>query len=277
MPSASLIFVSANRSSVRIRYNGDEGAIPSNEPEQSSGWSTITSTDTRQVQQKTVTQVVYNIAGCTTTWHWSFSGGNGGSSSEKTGTTTIGGMNAGSKDSVTGKFSAIRSAKKVTKKYTRSRTRSKTITKDEQGNVHTTYGDWSDWDESGPTTSTSSASSKNLGSASDTLVFYTQPAEFSWGSGVAADKIIQMSGGLSANKWNTLVTRVEQRKNWENQSDGADYSDAEVSSGELVTAIKYNILAKALNINQVIAHTDKVIGTLITADVFIALQTAVNA
>lgn len=277
MPSASLTFVSASRSSVRIRYDGSGWYIPANEPEQSSGWSTTTSTDTRQVQQKTVTQVVYDVAGCTTTWHWSFSGGSGGSSSEKTGTISIGGMNAGSKGSVTGRLSATRSAKKITKKYTRSRTRSKTTTKDEQGNEHTTYGEWSDWHESGPTTSTSSASSKNLGSASDTLVFYTKPAEFSWGSGVATDKTIQVSDGLSASKWNILVTRVEQRKNWENQSGGADYSDAEVSSGDLVTAAVYNILARALGVSTVIAHTKNTTGTLITASVFIALQTAVNS
>ena len=277
MPSASLTFDGASRSSVRIRYGGSGWYVPANEPEHSSGWSTTTSTDTRQVQQKTVTQVVYDVAGCTTTWHWSFSGGSGGSSSEKTGTISIGGMNAGSKGSVTGRLSATRSAKKITKKYTRSRTRSKTTTKDEQGKEHTTYGEWSDWHESGPTTSTSSASSKNLGSASDTLVFYTQPAEFSWGSGVDTDKTIQISGGLSASKWNILVARVEQRKNWENQSGGADYSAAEASSGELVTAAKYNILARALGISQVTAHTDKITGTLITAGVFIALQTAVNA
>ena len=266
MPSASLTFVSASRSSVRIRYDGSGWYIPANEPEQSSGWSTTTSTDTRQVQQKTVTQVVYDVAGCTTTWHWSFSGGSGGSSSEKTGTISIGGMNAGSKGSVTGRLSATRSAKKITKKYTRSRTRSKTTTKDEQGNEHTTYGEWSDWHESGPTTSTSSASSKN-----------TKPAEFSWGSGVATDKTIQVSDGLSASKWNILVTRVEQRKNWENQSDGAAYSDAEVSSGDLVTAAVYNILARALGVSTVTAHTKNTTGTLITASIFIALQTAVNS
>lgn len=111
MPSASLTFVSASRSSVRISYDGSGWYIPANEPEHSSGWSTVTSTDTRQVQQKTVTQVVYDVAGCTTTWHWSFSGGNGGSSSVKTGTITIGGMTAGSRGSVTGRLSATRSAK----------------------------------------------------------------------------------------------------------------------------------------------------------------------
>ena len=95
MPSASLTFVSASRSSVQISYDDRSGGdIPANEPEHSSGWSTVTSTDTKQVQQKTVTQVVYDVAGCTTTWHWSFSGGNGGSSSVKTGTITIGGMTA---------------------------------------------------------------------------------------------------------------------------------------------------------------------------------------
>ena len=186
-------------------------------------------------------------------------------------------MAAGSRGSVTGRLSATRSAKQKKEVYTRTRTRTKTTEKDDKGNTTTKYGEWSDWSESGPRTTYSSASSKNLGSASDTLVFYTKPAEFSWGSGVDTDKTIQVSGGLSASKWNTLVARVEQRKNWENQSGGADYSDAEASSGELVTAAKYNILAKALSVSKVTAHTDRTTGTLITADVFIALQTAVNA
>jgi hypothetical protein len=50
MPSAFLTFVNASRSSVRISYDGSGWHIPANESEHSSGWSTITSTDTRQVQ-----------------------------------------------------------------------------------------------------------------------------------------------------------------------------------------------------------------------------------
>ena len=45
MPSASLTFVSASRSSVRISYDGSGWYIPANEPEHSSGWSTVTSTE----------------------------------------------------------------------------------------------------------------------------------------------------------------------------------------------------------------------------------------
>jgi hypothetical protein len=99
-------------------------------------------------------------------------------------------MTAGSRGSVTGRLSATRSAKQKKEVYTRTRTRTKTTVKDDKGNTTTKYGEWSDWNESGPRTTYSSASSKNLGSASDTLVFYTKPAEFSWGSGVATDKTI---------------------------------------------------------------------------------------
>lgn len=277
MPSASLTFRSADRSSVTFDYGGTGWHIPANETPRESSWSTTSSSETRQVQQKTITQIVYDASGCTTTWHWTFRGGNGGSSSVKEGSKTISGMNSGAKGTVTGTLSATRSAKQKKEVYTRTRTRTKTTEKDDQGNTTTTYGDWSDWSESGPTTTYSSASSKSLGSASDSLTFYTQPAEFSWGAGVAQGETIQVSNSLTASSWNTLVTRTEQRKNWENQSGGADYSSAKASSGELVTASKYNILAKALGVSQVKAHTDKVTGTLITADVFIALQTAVNA
>jgi hypothetical protein len=99
-------------------------------------------------------------------------------------------MTAGSRGSVTGRLSATRSAKQKKEVYTRTRTRIKTTEKDDKGNTTTKYGEWSDWSESDPRTTYSSASSKNLGSASDTLVFYTKPAEFSWGSGVATDKTI---------------------------------------------------------------------------------------
>ena len=276
MPNASLTFKSANCSSVTFEYGGTGWHIPANESEHDSGWSTTSSSDTRQTQTKTITQVVYDVSGCTTTWSWTFTGGNGGSSSSKEGSKTIYGMNAGSRGTVTGRLTASRSAKQKKEVYTRTRTRTKTTEKDDKGNTTTTYGEWSDWSETGPRTTYGSASSKYLGSASDTLTFYTQPAEFSWGAGVAQGETIQTSIGLSASSWNTLVTRTEQRDNWKDQSGGASYSDAKVSSGELITAAKYNILAKALGVSQVKAHTDKVTGTLITAAVFIALSTAVN-
>ena len=136
--------------------------------------------------------------------------------------------------------------------------------------------DWQGWsDASNISSSTSTYTIADV--FTNEITVYGQPSQFSWGDGVASGNIIQVSAGLSASKWNTLVERIEQWTNWKNQSDGADYSDAEVSSGELVTAAKYNILARALGVSTVTAHTKNTTGTLITASVFIALQTAVNS
>lgn len=149
----------------------------------------------------------------------------------------------------------------------------------QEGYVPATPGKWGSWQGwSSASDISSSTSTYTIANVStNTITVYGQPSQFSWGNGVASGNIIQVSIGLSASKWNTLVERTEQRTNWKNQSGGTDYSDAEVSSGELITAVKYNILAKALSVSQVIAHTKNTTGTLITASVFIALQTAVNS
>lgn len=204
-----------------------------------------------------------------TIWSWTFN--DGGTASTKEPTHQFTGLTAGSRNTCRGTLS-VKCTRTVTTKTWKTTTVKVPDGKDENGN--TIYKD-----EKKKTTTTTgpTSTSYSLGSASDSIAVYTKPAEFSWGSGVATDKTIQVSDGLSASKWNTLVTRTEQRDNWKDQSGGADYGDAEVSSGELVTAAKYNILAKALGVSQVTAHTDKTTGTLIIADVFIALQTAVNA
>lgn len=213
---------------------------------------------------------ITTISYSNTIWSWTFS--DGGTASTKNLTHKFTGLTAGSQNTCRGNLS-VECTRTVTTKTWKTTIVKVPNGKDENGNP--IYKD-----EKKKTTTTTGPTSNpySLGSASGSIIVYTKPAEFSWGSGVATDKTIQVSGGLSANKWNTLVTRVKQRKNWENRSsDGPNYSDAKVSPGELVTAAKYNILARALGVSQVTAHTDRTTGTLITADVFIALQTAVNA
>lgn len=147
----------------------------------------------------------------------------------------------------------------------------------EEGYKPATPGKWGNWQGwSSPSDLSSSTSTHTIASnvSTNTITVYGRPLEFSWGSGVATDKTIQVSAGLSATKWNTLVERTEQRTNWKNQSGGANYSTAEVSSGNLVRASTYNILANALGVSTVTGGSG---GTIITAQVFINLQTAVNS
>lgn len=138
------------------------------------------------------------------------------------------------------------------------------------------WGNWQGWSQ--PTSSAPSTSNHIIANnvSTNTIIVYTKPSEFYWGNGVAKDSIIQISGGLEASKWNELVTKTEQYANWKNQSGGASYSNAKASSGEIITANKYNILANALGISSVRQETTNSTGDLITAAVFIALQTAVN-
>lgn len=187
-----------------------------------------------------------------TVWSWSFS--DGGRSSSKELTHTFTGLTAGKANTCKGTLSA-----KCTKKVTKT-----SWSTDKEGKKTTV----------GPTTTTVTY---DLGSASDSVTVYTKPAAFYWGAGVAKDSTIQASNALTAASWNTLVTRVEERANWINQKSGASYSSAKVSSGDLVTAAVYNVLARTLGVSTVTAHTKNTTGTLITASVFIALQTAVNS
>lgn len=187
-----------------------------------------------------------------TVWSWSFS--DGGRSSSKEPTHTFTGLTAGKANTCRGTLSA-----RCTRTVTRTSWRT-----DSEGKKTTT----------GPT---SNSTSYNLGSASDSITVYTKPAAFYWGAGVSQGSTIQASNALTAASWNTLVTRVEERANWINQKSGASYSSAKVNPGDLVTAAVYNVLARALGVSTVTAHTKNTTGTLITASVFIALQTAVNS
>lgn len=201
-----------------------------------------------------------------TVWSWSFS--DGGSASTKQPTHTFSGLSAGSANTCRGTLS-VKCTKTTTKTSWKTTTEKVQVGEDDNGKP--IYEDKETTTITGPTTTTATVS---LGSASDSVTVYTKPAAFDWGSGVASGNIIQVSAGLSASKWNTLVARTEQRTNWENQSGGASYSGAKVSSGELIKASKYNILANALGTSNVIGGAN---GTLISASIFIALQTAVNA
>lgn len=129
-----------------------------------------------------------------------------------------------------------------------------------------TPGHWGSW--SSGTTSEGSWSNHSLGSESVSLTVYTKPSSFSWSGNVNSGQTIQLN--LSSSDWNTLCTKAAQRRNWINQSSGASVN-ATVSSGEIISAGKYNTLATALGVSNVSQ------GDVIRASHFTALSSAVNA
>lgn len=205
-------------------------------------------------------------------YRWNFG------STSANGQHTFTGLTAGTSKrlSATVTVTCRKTVTKLTKVQRRTRTPGSPAvpdTDEKPGTPQKNPGVWSSWRDYGsvirgtPTVTTVAATGSPK---TFTLTVYAKPAEFLWGSGVSSNQTIQVSTGLSATKWNTLVERVEQRVNWQNQDGNANYSGAEVSSNELITAVKYNILASALGVSNVR------VGDLITSAVFIALQTAVN-
>lgn len=283
--SAQLTFNSATKNSVTFSYNGTGWYIPSNGTESSVSWESWSGSDTSQTRTGTSIQTVYDDTnGCTTKWTWTFTGGNGGSSSVKEGTKTISGFSAGSKCTVSGKLSAKRTSKILTRTYKQARSRTKTEIKDDQGDGtgKYEYGDWVEGSKSLSSTSSKAGSDYNLGtSSSSSLTFYTRPAEFAWGATPAKDVGIYRS--LTYSKWNELMDKAVQRYNWKhcqpNQS-GTPKSTGQnhVSSGTLVTAKVYNAGAALCEIStRVTAASSSTSGTVIYASYFTALSNAVNA
>lgn len=283
-PSAGSISLKCglvNRNSCTFTYKpNDNWIVPDNETESKISWEDWIGEGTSSTRTGTSTQIVYDYSQCEFKWTWTFSSEtstNVKNSDNKTGSLTISGFSAGAQHSLNAKLIVKRQAYKKTITYSQTRTRSKTG-EDEKGNP--TYSSWSYQQKKqifarySRDTNEVPKSDYTYPTATNSLIFFTKPAEFTWGTGVALGQTIQCESGLSASKWNTLVIRTEQRTNWENQSGGASYPGAEVSSGELIKASKYNILADALGVSNVTGGKN---GTLISASVFIALQTAVNA
>lgn len=283
--SAQLTFNSATRNSVTFSYGGTGWYVPSNGTESSVSWGSWSSGDTSQTRTGTSTQNVYDDANdCTTKWTWTFTGGNGGSSSTKEGTKTISGFNAGSKCTVSGTLSAKRTSKILTRTYSQTRTRTKTEIKDEEGKGTGTYeyGSWVEGSKSLVSTSSKAGNDYNLGTSnSSSLTFYTRPAEFTWGVTPAEDVSIYRS--LTYSKWNELMDKAVQRYNWKHcqpNETGTPKSTGQnhVSSGALVTAAVYNAGAALCEINtRVTAASSTTSGTVVYASYFTALSNAVNA
>ena len=248
-----------SRTSAHISYAASGFSLPSNVE---GSWSITSSTTTSETQKKT------SIEYSDLEYSWDFG------SSRASGAHDFA-ISAGVGKSISATVTVT--CTKTTINATQSRSRSYTPGKPAVGNPGEEgyepaqpeeYGEWSDW--SGD--ATKSSESYLVGRVtSNTITVYGQPQAFSWSGNIAANQTIQSSYGLTASDWNILVTRAEQHTNWKNQSGGTSYSNANVTSGELISANKYNIIANALGVSGVTAGV-----TIITASVFIALQTAVN-
>lgn len=108
------------------------------------------------------------------------------------------------------------------------------------------------------------AETKELDKVEVSFDVFTKPTAFAWSSVIAANQIIELN--LKASDWNILVDRAEQKANWMNQKDGADFSLDKVQSGDFITAKKYNSLAEHCGTDRRVQVND-----LITADLFISL------
>lgn len=274
MATVTLSFSSADRNSITFGYNGSGWNIPNNGSESSISWGSWSSGDEEQTRTGTSTQTVYDTdSGCVTKWSWTFTGGNGGTSTSKEGSKTISGFTSGTKNTLSGTLSAKRTAKVKTRTYTQKRTRVK------KGD-----GSYSEWTEGAKTvsnTSLANGTDKDLGSASGSLSFYTQPSAFSWSSTPTEDAFIDDC--LSATKWNELMDKAVQRYNWKNCQPGSFTSPKttpqnHVLPGDFVTASAYNAAASLCGVSiSVAAATSSNNGTLIYASYFTALSNAVNA
>ena len=252
--SASLSLSSATENTATIQYSASGFSLPSGS---TGSWSGGRPTDSK-------TDISYKDI----SYSWSFG------ASGRTGSYTSGGLTAGSSNQI---FATVTvSCTRVVTNYTQNYTREwiDEVT-DDEGKV-VTPGHWGSWQASGGVSSSSSQSSYSLGSASASLTVYTKPSTFAWGAGVAKGQTIQQSSGLSASKWNELVTKTEQRRNWINQSGTASYSTLKVKSGDLVTASLYNRMAQACDCSTRVSNDQDKNDSIIYASVFQDLANAVN-
>ena len=213
-------------------------------------------TTTGDTKNGTKTVITYS----STIWSWSFS--DGGSASSKEPTHTFTGLSAGSSNTVRGTLNVKCTRVKTVTTY-KTTTEKVETGKDEEGNP--TY------EEKETTTTTTDTETNNnysLGSASDSLTVYTQPA--AWSFGCSADDYI--ADYATAVKWNQLADQVGKYKSWRNQSNQySSYNNLKVSSGDWITATIYNSMASTCGTSSVTANS-----TLISAALFEALADAVS-
>lgn len=275
MPTVTLKFNSASSEGVNFSYSTSGWtSLPSDESVSSIHWGSWSGGTTRQTRTGYTTQVKYSLG--TTKWSWTFtrgSGSSGGTSSSKDGSATINGYIAGSKQSVTAKISATRTSKIERVNYRQTRTRSPI--KDDKGNI-TGYTPWDvgSATRTGKSTSSSSAT-KSLGSAHNTLYFYTRPLQFAWTNIPARDKLISVC--LTASKWNELMDKAAQKYNWKHCQQGQggtprSTGQYHVTTGTLITHTIYNNGSNWCGASKTVKQ-----GDTITYDLFTALSNAVNA
>lgn len=278
MPTAILTFKSATRDSITFGHDGEGWLIPSDTAPSSIQWSEWTNGDLIQTRSGHRTYISYSTEnGCTTIWRWTFSGGNGGSSSKKAShSKTISGFTSGAQNSLTGTLTASRTSQNMRINCTQKRTRTKIPGKPAEGDKPAVPDRYTDWVyeniQEGRPLKTGAGASKGLGTARDTITFYTQPEQFNWNSGVASGQTIQTHNGLTALKWNELVNKLAAYNNWKQQKSVGSAGQT-VSPGDLVSANVYNSVARELGCSTVTGGRE---GTVIKASYFIALQTAIN-
>lgn len=223
------------------------------------GWALPTKTTEKSGDSKNGSETVTEYKDLK--YSWSFSPGGGSASSAST-SHTFSGLNAGSSATLSGTVK-VSCTKTVTKKTWTTKP-VPTGDKDENGNP--IMKEERTEETEGPTASTHS-----IGTASDSVTVYTKPNSWSW-SAIGSGKIIQHT--LYAYEWNDLIEQCRKYKQWENQSSSVNVNVPQVRSGDLITASLYNAMASACGISKSVNGGRE--GTIISADLFIALANAVS-
>lgn len=264
IPTATLTFVSATENAITFRYGGTGWFVPADGSESPIEWRPWTGDDFNQYRTGQSEQTIYNENGCETNWNWNFVGGNGGSNSEKEETKTIKGFLSGSENTISGTLTASRTSKIKVRTYRQLRTREKIAddwTYEEEQLANVTYRDGTD---------------KDIGTATETLIFYTKPDKFFWD--VFPSKDVSIYQVLTATKWNELMDKAVQRYNWKycQQNSGnapKAIGQNQVTPGTFVSADIYNNGASLCGINTKVTAEQSVI----YASLFTDLSDAVNA
>lgn len=254
--AASLTYVSSTSNSATLKYSVSGYSLPSNkdktewagdEPSTGSTWN-----------QTKVTIEYQNLS-----YSWSFG------ETKANGSHTFTGLSAGVANKISGTVTIRCQTREV--RYIRKKTREwieGTPAEGDKPAVPGKWGSWSGWSspEVNKTGNWSNYTIDTEGPISKTV--YTKPSTFIWSGTIQKNNTIELN--LSASDWNLLCDKAAQKINWEHQSSNANTSVAKVSSKEIISANKYNLLAGYLGVSKVSK------GDLIMASLFIALSTAVN-
>ena len=240
MATAILTFVYCDRLHVTFNYDGKGWNQPTlNDETRYSDWTNYEGSNLKQMRY--VTKIHPTIGN--TKWLWDFKGGDGGSSTRKTGQITISGFESGARQRIDGTLSGTATITTTTTRYKQFRTRRNIA---------------SDW-VVGPLEQYKqevTTEAYDYGSASNFFYFFTHPASFNWPK--APNEREPVSESITAKAWNILVDSAVAKHNWKYcQPEQPDHNKSWISLDSLhrnprdpITADVCNLLARKLDLSE---------------------------